>query len=235
MEDLNRILSQTYIDGEVAVYRLLLSLLLGALIGVDREKSRQAAGLRTHILICTGSTLIMLVSAYVPQQFLGPTADPGRIVAQVISGIGFLGAGAIFRLGVNVKGLTTAASIWVVAAIGITVGAGFYEAAIFATFLLLFVLVVLNIIEKKIFPFQILKVLRMKINSTVFNDEIILQKFKEHKIKLHQKNLTRNFQSNQTDLNYYIYLTGETNIDNLIKDLSDTEQIIQISIENKED
>ncbi|MGI8893211.1 MAG: MgtC/SapB family protein [Bacteroidia bacterium] len=234
MEKIFQMLSQTEITTEVSIYRLILSLILGGLIGIDRERSRQAAGLRTHILICTGATLLMLVSAFVPQKFEYEMGDPGRIVAQVVSGIGFLGAGAIFRLGVNVKGLTTAASIWVVAAIGITVGTGLYEAAIFATFLLLFVLVVLNYLEKIIFPHQILKILKIKANSIEFDLIDINIAFRENKIKLGIKNIAQDFEKKETIYTYYIYLTKNTDLQQFINSLSNSAIITQISVEDKE-
>ncbi|MCX7846227.1 MAG: MgtC/SapB family protein [Dictyoglomaceae bacterium] len=115
------------------ILRLLLSILLGGLIGWEREKEEKPAGLRTHILVSLGSTLIMIVSAY---GFIGRyPADPGRIAAQVITGIGFIGAGTILRTGVTIKGLTTAASIWTVSGIGLAVGIGLYLPAIFTTLL----------------------------------------------------------------------------------------------------
>jgi putative Mg2+ transporter-C (MgtC) family protein len=228
-------LSQTEITAEVSIYRLILSLILGGLIGIDRERTRQAAGLRTHILICTGSTLLMLVSAFVPQKFEFDMGDPGRIVAQVVSGIGFLGAGAIFRLGVNVKGLTTAASIWVVAAIGITVGTGLYEAAIFATILLLFVLIVLNFIEKLIFPYQILKILKIKANSIDFEVKDINEIFLQNEIKLGMKNIAQDYERTETNYTYFIYMTKNTDLQKLVAALSGLQDITQISIEDRQD
>ncbi len=105
--------------------RLGLSFAAGAIIGLERASRHQVAGLRTHILICTGAALLMLLSIWIPQE-LSPdrNGDPGRIAAQVVSGIGFLGAGAIIRLGNNVRGLTTAASLWFIAAVGLALGAG---------------------------------------------------------------------------------------------------------------
>jgi putative Mg2+ transporter-C (MgtC) family protein len=131
--------------------RIFLAAGLGGLIGLEREWSNHAAGLRTHILVCIGSASIMLLSIYGFTQFV-PEAnvrtDPARLAAQVISGIGFLGAGAIMRNGSMVSGLTTAASIWVVAAIGLCVGAGFFYVAGLATVLVLLSLFVLNKWEK---------------------------------------------------------------------------------------
>lgn len=131
--------------------RLLLSALLGGLIGLEREWNNHAAGFRTHILVCLGATSIMLLSIYGFEEFvneLNVRIDPARLAAQVISGIGFLGAGAIMRNGSTVSGLTTAASIWVVAAIGLSVGAGFYYPAFLTTVLVLISLFALNKWEK---------------------------------------------------------------------------------------
>ncbi|MGG1518686.1 MgtC/SapB family protein [Paenibacillus oryzisoli] len=141
-----------YISHFDLTLRLVLSLLLGGCIGLEREWSNHAAGLRTHILVCLGSTTIMLLSIYGFSEFFisepALRGDPARLAAQVISGIGFLGAGAIMRTGATVSGLTTAASIWVVAAIGLSVGAGFYYVSIVAVILVLFCLFVLNHWEK---------------------------------------------------------------------------------------
>jgi len=108
------------------VLRLVVALILGALIGMERETHGRPAGLRTHVLVCMGSTLFTIASFVIagPQRPLGPINDPGRIAAQIVTGIGFLGAGTIIHQGSIVRGLTTAASIWVVAAIGLAVGIG---------------------------------------------------------------------------------------------------------------
>lgn len=128
--------------------RLSLALLLGGLIGFEREWHNHPAGFRTHILVSIGSTLMMLISIYGFSDFVvygNINFDPSRIAAQVITGIGFLGAGTILRQGYNVTGLTTAASLWVVAGIGLAVGAGFYFGAILTT---LFVLISLAAFAK---------------------------------------------------------------------------------------
>ena len=118
--------------------RLLVAALLGGAIGMERELRERQAGLRTHLVVCVGSALFTLVSAYGFHEFLVSggslvRTDPTRIAAQIVSGIGFLGAGAIIRQGLSVKGLTTAATLWLVAAIGMASGAGYYSAALFAT------------------------------------------------------------------------------------------------------
>jgi putative Mg2+ transporter-C (MgtC) family protein len=123
--------------------RLAVAGALGGAIGLERELRERGAGLRTHLVVCMGSALFTLVGAYA---FTGPHVDPTRIAAQVVSGIGFLGAGAIIRQGLSVRGLTTAATLWLVAAIGMASGFGAYDAAIIATGLALLTLGPLRIV-----------------------------------------------------------------------------------------
>lgn len=124
------------------IFKLALACILGALIGLERESLNRPAGLRTYTLVCVGSTLAMIVSIDIYMQYYQTVnADPGRIAAQVISGIGFLGAGTIMREGASVRGLTTAAGLWVVACIGLAVGVGLYIPAVVTTILILFVLI----------------------------------------------------------------------------------------------
>ncbi|CAE6827853.1 hypothetical protein R75461_06410 [Paraburkholderia nemoris] len=132
--------------------RLVLAALLGSVIGFERERLNWAAGLRTHMLVCVGSSLIMLVSAFGFADVLGEknvVLDPSRVAAQVVSGIGFLGAGSILLRGEIVRGLTTAASLWSVAGIGLAVGGGMYTAAIGATIIILIILVGVKPLERR--------------------------------------------------------------------------------------
>ncbi len=122
-----------------AVIKLSVATILGGFIGFEREHSHRPAGFKTHTLVSVGSALVMLTSVYVFES-QGMVGDVTRMSAQVLSGIGFLGAGTILREGFSVKGLTTAASLWVVACIGIAVGAGFYAGAIVATIVIYIVL-----------------------------------------------------------------------------------------------
>jgi putative Mg2+ transporter-C (MgtC) family protein len=126
------------IDWPEVLLRLALAAVLGSVLGLERELREREAGLRTHLLVSVGSALFTLVSAYGFHEFLNSgasvvRADPARIAAQIVTGIGFLGAGAIIRQGLSVRGLTTAATLWVVAAIGMAAGAGYYSAAVFTT------------------------------------------------------------------------------------------------------
>jgi putative Mg2+ transporter-C (MgtC) family protein len=128
---------------EEVLLRLALAAALGGAVGIERELREREAGFRTHMLVSVGSALFTIASAYGFRDFLlngGSVvrADPTRIAAQIVTGIGFLGAGAIIRQGLSVRGLTTAATLWVVAAIGLTAGAGYYSAAVITTGLALF-------------------------------------------------------------------------------------------------
>jgi putative Mg2+ transporter-C (MgtC) family protein len=128
------------------ILRLILSALAGALIGMEREANNRPAGLRTHTLVTLGSSLIMMISMY---GFGG--GDPARLAAQVVSGIGFLGAGTIMISGSNIKGLTTAASLWVCGGIGLAIGNGYYVGGVATTIIVLFTLVTLGVLEKRLF------------------------------------------------------------------------------------
>ena len=139
-------------DNMELLIRLTLACLLGGLIGIERERLRHPAGFRTHILVCIASALVMLSNIYIFENYRNyANIDPARLGAQVISGIGFLGAGTILKEGVTVKGLTTAASLWSVAGIGLAVGLGFYTGAIFATVLVLITLVVFSRFENRVY------------------------------------------------------------------------------------
>jgi putative Mg2+ transporter-C (MgtC) family protein len=141
--------------GEVLL-RVAVAAALGGAIGVEREIREREAGLRTHLLVSVGAALFTLVSAYGFSDFrysqrTGITLDPTRISAQIVSGIGFLGAGAIIRQGLSIRGLTTAATLWAVAAIGLAAGAGYYSAAVLTTALVLFSLWPLRLVAHKLF------------------------------------------------------------------------------------
>src|SRR5437016_5392375 len=144
----------TLSSGEILL-RVALAAALGGVLGLERELREREAGLRTHLLVSVGSALFTLVSAYGFHAFLSSgqnviRADPTRIAAQIVTGIGFLGAGAIIRQGFSVRGLTTAATLWVVAAVGLAAGAGYYSVAVITTGLVLLALWPLRIIAYRI-------------------------------------------------------------------------------------
>ncbi len=134
-------------DNEM-ILRITVAFILSALVGLEREVRRHEAGLRTHIMVCLGSTLTMLTSLHVFDIYKSQApVDPTRIAAGVITGIGFLGAGTIMRSQDHIKGLTTASTLWVVAALGLSVGCGFYKTSMYVTVLVLTVLLFLRRVE----------------------------------------------------------------------------------------
>ena len=232
MEYLQSILQETNITPQSIWIRLLLSLIIGAIVGIEREKHKQPAGLRTHILICMGSTLIMLLSIYIPQTYRDfQNGDPGRIAAQVISGIGFLGAGAIMKYGVNVKGLTTAASIWVVAALGLAIGAGMFWAVLVGTLILLFALVVLDALEKKIFAAKYIKRLNVYVQTNNVTTEQLVPIIKSYGISIRTVDLE--YFKEQDSMTYYftIHISEHVNINNLTDELSNIHGVTKIKLQ----
>jgi putative Mg2+ transporter-C (MgtC) family protein len=129
------------------VARLLLAFALGGLVGFERESVDKPAGFRTHILVCVGAALFALVSR---EGFFGSGADPSRVASNIVVGIGFLGAGTIWRTGGGVQGLTTAASLWTVAAVGTAAGIGYYSGALGATAIVISVLTFMKSIERRL-------------------------------------------------------------------------------------
>jgi putative Mg2+ transporter-C (MgtC) family protein len=155
------------LDWTDALARLVLAAALGGAIGVERELREREAGLRTHMLVSVGSALFTIVSAYGFHEFLASganvvRADPSRIAAQIVTGIGFLGAGAIIRQGLSVRGLTTAATLWVVAAIGLASGAGYYSGAIITT-----VVVLISLWPLRILGYRLLRRYRPEVDRLV--------------------------------------------------------------------
>ncbi len=156
--------------------RLIVSIFLASLLGVERELTGKVAGLRTHILVCAGACVFTLLSVYgfkmhITEGISGVN-DPARIGAQIITGIGFIGAGTIMRSGGNVLGITTAATLWMSAAIGMACGCGIYSIAVLATLLTLFVLILIRQFEKKVLSDHLKKYRNVKINISCDVDDI---------------------------------------------------------------
>lgn len=145
--------------------RLAAALVAGGAIGFERERDSQPAGLRTHMIVSLGAALVMILSINMAIRFQNHDADPARLAAQVVSGIGFLGAGAILRFGFNVKGLTTASTIWTTAMIGMAVGYGYYLVALFAVFIMLIVLTLVERFEKKFVRINVIRTIEVEVRD----------------------------------------------------------------------
>jgi len=216
------------------IIRLGLGLLAGAIMGFERSARRQVAGLRTHILISMGATLLMLLSIWIPQQFYElKNGDPGRIAAQVVSGIGFLGAGAIIRLGHNVRGLTTAASLWFVAAVGLAVGAGMYVAAGVGEAAGLFTLLVLGKLEKKIFPSERLKLLEIIYKNFTPEIDEAMDIIKAAKISIQSVNMEQGTKNKGTRLRLLVGIPSSADIVLISQNLRAIKGVAKIMIKEK--
>ncbi|MCD7780723.1 MAG: MgtC/SapB family protein, partial [Candidatus Gastranaerophilales bacterium] len=146
--------------------RILLSVVLGSAIGIERELTNKSAGLRTQIMVCLGSCIFTILSIYgfSTAVTLYPLGDPARVAAQIITGIGFIGAGTVLRQGLTVTGLTTASTLWIVAAIGMACGCGKIYLAVISTLLAVAILVLIRIFELKIMPNNLKHLRKVKIS-----------------------------------------------------------------------
>ncbi|TCW60601.1 MgtC/SapB family protein [Treponema sp. J25] len=215
--------------------RLALSFIAGGIVGFERTSRHQVAGLRTHILICVGSTLLMLLSLWIPEQFLGlKSGDPGRIAAQVVSGIGFLGAGAIMRLGNNVKGLTTAASLWLIAAVGLALGAGFYLAAGLTLAISLFTLVILDRLERRFFPTERIKILELEFKDQNPDITFIIKTLADHGVHVQSIDIEQNLiKGGGSRLRLLVSLPSSVEIQKLSRTLKTLDELERIEIKEK--
>ena len=217
------------------IVRLFLGFAAGAIIGFERSSRRQVAGLRTHILIATGATLLMLLSIYLPQQFGHDQrgGDPGRIAAQVVSGIGFLGAGAIIRLGNNVRGLTTAASLWFVAALGLAIGGGMFIVAGIAVALALVTLVLLSALEKKIFPSARFKLLEISYKESSPNTKETLDILKAARIYIQSMDVNQGSKDKGTKLRLLVRIPDAADISSIARSIKALDNVGKVEIKEK--
>ncbi|MFG6425273.1 MAG: MgtC/SapB family protein [Muribaculaceae bacterium] len=188
-----------------SMFRLLLSMILGMVVGAERKRKGQVAGIRTFALISMGACLAMLLSIYVPQVYLGlKNGDPGRIAAQVITGIGFIGGGAMIHMKGAVKGLTTAAGIWMTAIIGMAVGIGMYMCSIGATLLILMTLVSFEQYEKRKKMGQESKVIGLTVEGVLENIDDYKRVFNEADVHLSTFFVEYDYDKNVTELNFVV-------------------------------
>lgn len=217
-----------------ATFRLLLAFIAGGLIGLNREKYNKAAGFRTHILICMGSALIMLISIYIPQEFMDfKNGDAGRIAAQIVTGIGFLGAGAIIKLGDNVKGLTTAASIWVSAAIGMAVGAGMISIAFASLVLVLLTLIIMEKLERALVRKKNLKVLNLQLKQPTVKIDAIEKILKTYKVNYEIQEVRQNATMGIVYVEINIVVDYRFPIEKFMVSFSDVPNLQEITVKNK--
>lgn len=234
MEQFINLITTTEVNLVGSIFKLFLSLVLGAAIGFERRHKGQIAGMRTFALIAMGSTLAMLISIYIPQEYMGlKNGDPGRIAAQVISGIGFLGAGAIIQMKGAVRGLTTAAGIWVTACIGLAVGSGMYIVAVSATFFILFVLLFLESIERWWLNGVQSNIVRVKVGKIVDDTTPYRDCFEKHKVHISKEFLRYDYTQGVTTINYLVRSVYETDFIKLFADINKLGEIHSLTLTNE--
>ena len=235
MESIYRELGGIEVTPLQATFKLFLSLILGSIVGLERKRKGQTAGIRTFALISMGATLAMIVSIYVPQEYLGHVAngDPSRIAAQVLSGIGFLGAGAIIQMKGSVRGLTTAAGIWMIAAIGLAVGVGMYSISCIATLFILFILLQLEKIEHRVSLGSESRIIRIKVADIIENVSAYRQMLKQNKVHLSNVYVEYDYSNNTTYISLIILAKENTDYVTLIASLRKINPTLSISLANQ--
>lgn len=219
-----------------SIFRLILSMFLGMIVGAERKRKGQIAGIRTFALISMGACLAMLLSIYVPQVYLGlKNGDPGRIAAQVITGIGFLGGGAMIHMKGAVRGLTTAAGIWMTAIIGMAIGIGMYLISIVATVLVLLTLVVFEQYGKRRKLGQDSKVINLTVNGILGSIDQYRDVLKEHEIHLSTFYVEYDYEREVTELNFVILVHSYTDMLPLLGQLSQVSPTRKLTLSNQID
>lgn len=217
-----------------AVTKLVLSLILGATIGIERRRKGQIAGLRTFALISMGATLAMLISIYIPQEYLGlKNGDPGRIAAQVVSGVGFLGAGAIIQMKGSVRGLTTAAGIWMTACIGLAVGAGMYLISIVATLLIIFILVNIERIEHRHNFLWDSKIIRVKAHGILEDVQPLRDIIEGNDIHISDEFMKYEYDNQFTIVNFMVRSKSNVNVPAMFRTIKERIDAVSVTITNE--
>lgn len=232
MEYINDILNSTEVNVSTSFVRLFVSFALGAIVGAERQRRRQVAGLRTFTLICLGSTAAMLISIWIPQiypDFLN--GDPGRIAAQVLTGIGFLGAGAIIQSHGSIHGLTTAACIWVVAVIGLAVGAGMYIPAAITTFLTVSVLISLDKLERRMFLDGVNKILTISCATAEPDLTQMREILERQNVYILTTSYSHNYLDNTSELIYKVNVQAKSSYKKLFAAIHSTGYVTAIRIQ----
>lgn len=205
LEAINASIASTEVTLGNSVFRLVLAMLVGSVVGWERKRKGQVAGMRTFILISMGACLAMLLSIYVPQEYMGlKNGDPGRVAAQVVTGVGFLGGGAMIQQKGAIRGLTTAAGIWVVATLGMAVGIGMYGAALVATVLVMLTLVSLEQWEHRVKIGQESRVVNVRVHDIVHDVSPYRKVFSAAHMRLSTFYIEVNYDSMETEISFVV-------------------------------
>jgi len=208
--------------------RIGLSLVLGGIIGFERERDSQPAGLRTHMILVVGACLAMMLSVNIAT---AAGTDPTRLAAQVVSGIGFLGAGAILRSGFNVKGLTTATTLWTMAIVGLALGVGYYAVASITTLVLMIVLSVLDVVEKRFVRINVIR----NITVEVHDHKGIIRDVRKTMARIADQVLSFSIQKSVKNKTLRLEIVARFNrsekLENMVEQISEIEDVRAFKIE----
>ena len=220
------------ISDQDIIIRIVIGALLGAMVGLERERQGQPAGLRTHIILVVGATLTMTLSINLAIQFrpLVPNGDPARLAAQVVSGIGFLGAGAILRYGPNIKGLTTATSLWTMAIVGLAIGAGHFLSGIAATAMILVALILLNVFEKRFINTYTTMVIEVTADDRIGLIDEVDRALARLVSTVGNPSVEKNLRSKKVTIEYTIKLSTKTSIQSILEEVERIEGIRLVKV-----
>ncbi|GAA0085494.1 MgtC/SapB family protein [Clostridium sp. CTA-7] len=225
------------------IIRLIFSVFVGGIIGYERERKRRAAGLRTHILVCVGATIISLLQIDIGNKAIAIIEankdlseiikiDYGRLGAQVITGVGFIGAGAIVHTKGNIKGLTTAATLWVVACLGLSIGMGEYYVSIFGAIIIVITLVFLKSIENRFISKNVIKKIEIKYNN-LEDTKLEIEKYLEGKnliIKVIEYLLEEDSSKEEVHAIYTILKPQYISFETILNDLKNNKNIVYLNV-----
>lgn len=212
--------------------KVAVSFFCGIVLGIERRTRQQFIGLRTLILICVSSCLLMQISLYIATLSQG-RGDPGRIAAQVVSGIGFIGAGAILHQGLNIKGLTSAAIIWTAAALGLAIGAGYLVPSVIILVVIILSLVIIEKIEEKVFPTDTIKKFNLVFYNCKIDYELLEKTILESGMIVGNLDISENLKTQELELNYTVKSASNVDIEKLINNISKLGDLEKYSLKIK--
>ena len=216
LKDFFEILTSPTLSFETMAFRVVISTIAGFVIGFERKIHLQSAGLRTHILICLSATVMMMISLYIPQVYAPDRSDPTRIAAQIVSGIGFLGGGAILHQGLNIRGLNSAATVWTAAGIGMAIGCGMIDIAFIVVIVSVILMFSLEKFEQKYFPAEQIKHLELIYKNDMINMKLLNEELKNYGLIIINVDFSKELAEKQVRIIYTVKVPDDLDIPNLL-------------------
>ncbi|NLK45198.1 MAG: MgtC/SapB family protein [Treponema sp.] len=232
LENIFDILTSPSLSFKTMAFRIVLSTIAGFVIGFERKIHLQSAGLRTHILICLSATVMMLTSLYIPQVYAPGRGDPTRIAAQIVSGVGFLGGGAILHQGLNIRGLNSAATVWTAAGIGMAIGCGMIVIAFLALIISNSLMFSLEHFEQRYFPAEHIKHLELIYKNDMINMKSLNQELKKHGLIVTNVDFSKELSEQQIRIIYTVKVPHNLDIPNLLEGIKNIGALDKVKLKN---